>query len=406
MTIRISMTRHVPVALAILALATPASAQKVTTVSDLTGQQVLVQLANSVPGVGEAIALTTALEIATQPASTSSGGFIYKLDPSTGLQASTTKTFGPIFGERALTAGEGQISVGATFRASTYDRIGNLPLGALPLFSVAGTTAAATRTSTANLALSSKTLEMTGLVGVTDNLDVAVVVPFVSVKLTGSSSLLDGNGVNTRLAETDGVFSGLGDVSALVKYRVVKFKGGPLPDPGGVAVVVNMHLPTGSFENLRGLGVTRTLLSGVVSGGQGPFQYHASGGFDFWSKSIDINGAPGTNRIDIRHQVIYTGGAEVEAAPKLTILVDFVGQKIMGGGQIGTFTAPVSTVANVTSATSLVALDQGISKSIIAPGMKVNVKGKLLLTVSAIMTLKNDGLHSKITPFAGINLTM
>jgi hypothetical protein len=400
------MKRHVPVAITMLALAAPAWAQKVTTIPDLTGQQVLVQMANSVPGVGEALALTTALEIATQPSSSSSGGFVFKLDPSTGLQARTVTTFGPIFGERALTAGEGQVTVGATFRASTYDRIGDLPLGALPLFSVAGTTPAAMRTSTANLTLSSRTLEITGVVGVTDDLDVAVVLPLVSVKLAGSSSLLDGNGVNTRLAETNDVFSGVGDVSALAKYRFLKFKGGPLPDPGGVALVVNMHLPTGSLENFRGLGLTRTLVSGVVSGGRDRFQYHGSAGFDFWSKGIDINGAPGTNRIHIRHDVQYTAGAEVEAAPKLTVLVDFVGQRILGGGQIGTFTAPVTSVANVTSATSLVALDQSVSRTLLAPGMKVNLKGKLLLTVSAIITLKNDGLHSKVTPFAGIYLTM
>src|SRR4051794_36488300 len=106
-----SMTRHLPLAVAMLAFATPALAQKVTVVPDLTGQQVLSQMANagSSRAVGEAIALTTAVEIATEPFPSSSGGFIFKLDPSTGLLARTTTTFGPAFGERALTSGDGQV---------------------------------------------------------------------------------------------------------------------------------------------------------------------------------------------------------------------------------------------------------------------------------------------------------
>ncbi len=38
--------------------------------------------------------------------------------------------------------------------------------------------------------------------------------------------------------------------------------------------------------------------------------------------------------------------------------------------------------------------------------MKVNLKGKMLLSLSAIITLQNNGLHSKVTPVVGLNLTM
>jgi hypothetical protein len=54
----------------------------------------------------------------------------------------------------------------------------------------------------------------------------------------------------------------------------------------------------------------------------------------------------------------------------------------------------------------MVLLGQGITKSLLVPGLKANLKGKLLLTLSAIITLQNNGLHSKVTPVAGINLTM
>ena len=121
-----------------LACCTPASAQKVTTVEDLTLTQTLVQLTGPLGArpAGEAIGLATALEIATAPFGTSSGGFVFKLDPATGLLVRTATTFGPSFAERAITSGEGQVSVGVNFRSTTYDKISDLSLDQLQLGSV------------------------------------------------------------------------------------------------------------------------------------------------------------------------------------------------------------------------------------------------------------------------------
>ena len=113
---KISLRRHVRIAIALLTLAyaSPAMAQKVTTVPDLTGKQVLEQLANQGAGgvSGDSIAAATAIDVATMPFGTSSGGFEFKLDPATGLLARTTTSFGPSFVERALTAaGHGALTM-------------------------------------------------------------------------------------------------------------------------------------------------------------------------------------------------------------------------------------------------------------------------------------------------------
>jgi hypothetical protein len=400
--------RHAPVAVALLALASPAFAQKVTTVPDLTGQQVLTQLSDSIASqpVGQAIALTTALEIATEPFGTSSGGFIFKLDPSPGLQARTTTTFGPSFTERALTSGEGQVSVGATFSSTSFNKISDFSLKSLPLGAIKSANPQIARTATANLGLTARTMAISSTIGVTDDVDIAVVVPLVSVKIDGSSSLFNGSGVDTRLAQTTSIFSGIGDVSAMAKYRFYRFKKDQqLPDAGGVALLVNMRLPTGSRENLRGLGVTRTLIGGVYSSGTSRIRPHASAGFEFWSKGVDVAGEAGQT-ITIRNQFQYAGGIEIEAAPKVTLIADVIGQQIFGGGQIGLFTDDRSAGAGISGTESLVALGDGITKLLFVPGMKVNIKGKMLLSVHAIVTMKNNGLHATVTPVAGINLTM
>jgi hypothetical protein len=400
---KMSMRSHVRSAVALLtiACASPAFAQKVTTVPDLTGKQVLEQMANQATGgvAGTAIAAATATEIATVPFGTSSGGFNFKLDPASGLLQRTTTSFGPSFVERALTAGEGKVSVGATFSQTNYDKLSDFSLTNLPMGSVTSGSPLVSGTTTGNLTISSSTLAMSGTVGVSPNIDVGVVVPLVTVKLSGASTTVNGNGVVSRLVETNNVFSGLGDIAALVKFRIVKFKGPDVPDPGGIAVNVAMRLPTGDRDNLRGLGVTRTLGSLVGSFGKGPLKPHGSVSFEYWNKAFDV---PNDH---LKNQFQWSGGVEVVAAPKFTILADVLGQKILGAGPLEV--AAVTPIAGIgaTSAQSLIFADGSLDKITFIPGMKVNLIGKMVLSLNALVTMKNNGLHSKITPVAGINLT-
>ena len=171
------------------------------------------------------------------------------------------------------------------------------------------------------------------------------------------------------------------------------------PDPGGIAINVVTRLPTGSFDNLRGLGVARTLASVVGSFGKGPLKPHGSVGFEFWNKAV----AAGTD--EMRHQFQYAIGAEIVAAPKITFLVDLLGQRILGAGPIGLGAVPVLPGSGATSAESLVFLDGSINKITLIPGMKANLIGKLVLSLNALVTMQNNGLHSKITPVVGLNLT-
>jgi len=238
------------------------------------------------------VAVATAIDIGTTPFGSSSGGFEFKLDPATGLLARTTTSFGPSFVERALTAGEGKVSVGATFSSTNYDKLSDFSLSNLPLGSVAAASPIVSGTTTGNLKISSQTVAISGAVGVTPKIDIGVVIPLVTVKLSGTSSFVNGNGVVGRFVETNNKFFGVGDIAAMAKFRLLKFKGPDVPDPGGAAINVVMRLPTGDQDNLRGLDVTRTLGSFVVSFGKGPLKPHGSVGFEYWNKAVDVPGEP------------------------------------------------------------------------------------------------------------------
>jgi hypothetical protein len=165
--------------------------------------------------------------------------------------------------------------------------------------------------------------------------------------------------------------------------------------------MVTMRLPTGDQKNLRGLGVTRTLVSLIASSGQGRFRPHANVGYGWWSKGVGVvsDSAPNAS-VTARHQVEYAAGLELEAAPKLTLLVDVIGGSIFSGGKLGMATV----TSGATSYQALVALPDGLSRVDLVPGLKVNLKGKLVLALNALVALRDNGLHARVTPVAGIDL--
>ena len=415
-----TMTRPlaVPFMLIALACSSPVAAQapvaapalKVTTAEGLTLRQTVSTLTQTAgAAAGEAIALGMALEVGTTPFSTSSGGFVFKLDPATGLQVRTATTFGPSFAERALTAGEGKVSVGANFTFSNYDRLNDRTLEQLPVGAVNANTPGASRRSTSTFALSAKTLVLSGALGVTDNLDVGVAVPLVTVQVDGTSAFVDGTGRTLITAAGGGTSVGVGDIGALVKYRLIHF-GADQPDPGGVGVLATIRLPTGDKDNFRGLGVTRTLLSGIVSAGKGRFRPHGNAGYEFWSKSVDaVSNVSPLTTVRARNQIQYAAGIELEAAPKLTVMMDLIGRHILGAGEVGfrnsPATLPSDIAAGVTSFDSMVALPEGIRKLNLVPGLKLNLKGKMVLSLNALVSLQDNGLHARFTPVVGIDLT-
>ena len=381
---------------------TPPIKGSTTIVPAATAADTLTNLVRPVGAthVGEALGLATRLAIGTAPFGNSQGGFLIKLDPTTGLQVRTATTFGPAFAERALTNGEGKVSAGVFFNSVNYQLLDNLEFDGLQLRSVTGASAVQGRSGTANVDITAQTIVVSGRMGVTDNFDIGVSVPVVTLTIDGTTTLRDGTGATILFAQGSNVSKGLGDVAGIAKYRFVSFGTGQ-PDPGGLAVMVTLRLPTGDQKGLRGLGITRTFLTFIASGGQGRFRPHANVGYGWWSKGVSvISDSSQAPSVTARHQLEYAAGLELEAAPKLTLLLDVLGGQIFGGGKLGF----ANTSSGGTSSESLVALSEGIRRVSLAPGLKVNLKGKLVLSLNALVALRDGGFHTRVTPVAGIDL--
>ena len=403
--------RCLPCALAVFLVAGLPSRVAAQAIDDPSLREALIRLMEPF-GVGGpisgAVGFATALEVANAPFGSSAGGFVFKTDPSTGLRVRTAPTFGPSFAERALTAGEGKVSFGASLGVATYDKLNKFSLEEMRLAAITGRTPQLNQTGFASLVLSSETLVISTAIGATDNLDISASVPFVKVKLDGLSWVV--NGLNQVIErETAKISSsGLGDIAIGAKLRVARF-GEEQPDPGGVALMLTTRLPTGNRENFRGLGITRVLGSALVSFGKGRLRPHGNVGFEWWEKNLSVPAdVTGRNIRNARHQVQYAAGFELGAGPKVTLLFDVIGRHTLGDGSVeiqGFEVPPILAAEGITSIEFASAAERGIRKITLVPGLKWNLKGNFVLSWNALMPVWDNGLRDFFTPVVGLDWT-
>ena len=81
-----------------------------------------------------------------------------------------------------------------------------------------------------------------------------------------------------------------------------------------------------------------------------------------------------------------------------------LGGQIFGGGKLG-FQADATPSPAPRRPGPSSRCRRAFARVSLVPGLKVNLKGKLLLSLNALIALKDDGLHARVTPMAGIDLT-
>src|SRR5262249_33498913 len=203
----------------------------------------------------------------------------------------STATFGPAFAKRSLTTGRGKLTAGFNWLHANYDSIGGLNLhnGDLrPLQNTRNLNPVEFPESYSSVIADLTSDTVVGIVtfGASPNIDVGIAVPWVRVSVGADIGLFTPENIDVtpgshRLVLRRTSASGLGDVALFGKYRFWR------QQEGGLAGEVEVRMPSGDTNNLRGLGVTRTLVSAIWSRG-GKVSPHANAGFEFWSAGVPL----------------------------------------------------------------------------------------------------------------------
>jgi opacity protein-like surface antigen len=378
-----------------------AQAQTISTAeTGLSPRQVLLRLTRAagegsgVANIGDVIADLVGLEVSTAPIGSSAGGFTFTFDPVTRSFSRAAPSFGPMFGERAITAGEGRASFGINFINTTYDTIDGVDItdgsletvslraGATPLF-----------TGTARLNITTRTIVMFTNIAMNRWFDVGLAVPYVNLTIDGTHQIAD------QQAEGKASAAGVGDIAVRAKARLYE------QEQGGIALGVDLRLPTGDQEAMLGAGVTRTLVSGIWSATVGSLAPHASFGFEYWSDSFQAYEPLQQASLDAgRHGTAYEAGVEWAVADRLTVNGEFMGRTIRDGGRLGYRELPLGANAfGITNALVASVEPRGLHRASIAAGIKWNFAGTALLTANVLLPLNDAGLRDQLTPVVGLD---
>lgn len=343
------MARTRLLALALSIFACTLQAQQVTFVRGKTLSQLInnlyggngIDLANTgheahFGETGDFQNFTNSLQAALQsrsfiPVPSSVGLISYRFNETTGTYERVEGALGPILSERGSTSGKGTLNFSATYTFANYETVNGsettelvlhhclLPecIGSSPL-------SAPFLHDTVNIdvhfRLKSQAIALAAVYGVTNQLDVGVVVPYVRndlqvfthgfiVRAPGSGTQIHFFDPNVETPDQYGTAEavGIGDVVARAKYRLMpkaSFES---------AVLADLTLPTGDKNNFLGTGATKLKATYIVSKTVHRFTPHLNAGYEYRF---------GDTKLDLFD---YRFGTEIAAAPRLTISGDIIG---------------------------------------------------------------------------------
>lgn len=387
-------------------------------------------------------------QLASLPLGSSAGGFTYTFDPALGTFRRASRSFGPMFAERASTIGKGRFSAGFNYQHSTYNTfegedlrdgsikfylrheecctVGGPPVP--PFFGVIQDPNG-TRLSpffegdvieaALSLRVATDTFAFFANYGLSDRWDVALAVPFVRVDMeasvlatiqrlaTGSNpqihSFEAGNpSATSRTFRRSGSATGLGDIVLRTKYQLL---GGAR---GALALALDARLPTGNEDDLLG-GSGQAKLFLVASTGGDRLGQHLNIGYTFAGGDEGPDSLVMAGGRGLPDEFVYTGGIEFVATPRLTLIGDVVGRTLIDTGRLRIESKRFDFQPQGATAPSFMTFDEfavhpgNLNVLLGTVGAKFNPYGDLLVSGSVLFPLNDAGLKSRWTTVVGID---
>lgn len=364
--------------------------------------------------VAQAINIGIATQVSQLPLASASAGAVVV------YHAGVPETFnnlGPILTDRAQTVGKHRLYIGFTASQFVFTDADGLSLKTLPFAFVAtayqpGTSTVVSNTYTTeqtNLRFKVDQFTSIATYGLTNRVDMSVIVPVEYVSLGAATTHSTSYTVNSSNQVVEGPYSnpdsyssgtasGVGDI--VVNGKGELWQG----ERGTVAVGMNLRTPTGDDRNLLGSGAwgfTPYLVYSYLA----KISPHAKVGYE-WNTKTELNNPTGKsdgNKV-LPGGMQYDVGADWALNRKLTLAGDLLGSQFLNTPELLEGTVTVQTQGSAPLV--LPASGSGITSYTInnaSVGFKYNPARNLVLSVNGLFQINNTGLRSRPTPLVGIS---
>jgi hypothetical protein len=321
--------------------------------------------------------------LATLPVASSSGAFVYRLNPELGTVERRTQTFGPFFLERALTAGRGHASFGLTLQHLRFTSLDGRSLTDGSLVTTANQFAdesAPFDVDRLTLDINADVATLYGTVGVTNRMEIGFAAPMVSLSIDGSR-INTYRGRTFTQASARGHATGLADLVVRTKYTLLA------RDASALAAAVDVRLPTGREEDLLGTGSASYRFSTISSIEGRRTSAHANLG-------LQVGG--------LATEVSYGAAVSVAATGTVSFVGELLGRWIDSSGHLVSTTAP-HPLLNGVDTIRLAADSSSLQMVTLVPGLKWNLFKTWVLAANVSVPLTSGGLNARFTPFVGLD---
>ena len=334
-------------------------------------------------------ALTRALivSLTSVPIATSSGGFVYRLNPELGTVERATESFGGFFVERALTPGHGRTSFGMSASTSAFNNLDQHDLRSGTFVTIANqfrNEGQPFDTEWLTLRVRSSSMTAYASVGITSRFEIGAAIPFVQLTLEGERlNAYEGPpyfGEPVQQAAATASASGIGDAAIRAKLMMVAARS------GGVAIAGEFRLPTGDERNLLGAGSAAVRLMGIAS---------------FERSGVSLHGNAGLVRGGVSDEYTFGGAAALAVAPQFTLAGELSGRYVSELRPMMLTPAPHPSYPGVET-WRLTGGDPGRMISNAIAGFKWNPSGTFVIAAHLRWNLTNAGLTAPLTPSIGL----
>lgn len=324
--------------------------------------------------------------LATLPVTSTSGAFAYRLNPDIGTVERTSRTFGAVFVDRALTSGSGTAGVGVTFQHLHFTALDGRNLRDGTLVTTANQFVDEPQPFDVDqlaLSLDADVVTLYGNVGLGNRIDIGGAVPLVWLRM-------DGSRVNTyrgtQFTQAAATATAIGVADILVRGKVTVFEEGS----SGVAAAVDVRLPTGRQEDLLGTGSTSVRFSALGSLEGQSTSAHAMAGLALGGLADEFD---------------YGVAFATAAAPRFTITAEALGRVVDTPGDIRSVSQPHPTLAGVQTIRLLPGTSR-LKTLTVAPGLKWNLSETWVLAANVGVPIMKGGLRAPLLPFVGLEYSL
>ncbi|HMF60743.1 MAG TPA: hypothetical protein VK595_10240, partial [Vicinamibacterales bacterium] len=318
------------------------------------------------------------------------------------------------------TIGRDRIAFSFNEQVFSFDRLDGVSLSAIPAVfrhddyqSTAGRSDVISTINTVQASVS----QFTGAVtyGLLERLDLSLAVPVVRTRLSllsnatvqrvGTGSQLQvhyfrddtapaGHGTAHQFF-AEGRATGVGDLLVRAKGTLMR------EGTRALAAGVDVRMPTGDEENLLGAGAPGVRPFVAFSGTFGIVAPHANLGYQWNGKSVLAGDVRTGEKRGLPDQFLYAVGTDISVNPRLSLVLDLVGQRVINSPRLSTFTFLATGPAGSVALRDLRFQNASYWASNGAVGMKVNVAPRVLINFNLRFALDHSGLTDRLSPLIG-----